>query len=153
MKKVTPFLWFDGTAEEAATFYVALFKDARILEVSRRGPKGPVFIVRFTVAGQELLALNGGPTFKFTEAISLYVNCETQREVDRLWKKLSSDGGAEGQCGWVKDKYGLWWQIVPTILPKLLQDKDPAKAGRVTQAMLKMKRLNIKGLKAAYVGK
>jgi predicted 3-demethylubiquinone-9 3-methyltransferase (glyoxalase superfamily) len=153
MQKITPFLWYDGKAEEAAKFYVSLFKGSKILNIARQGPKGPVFMVTFQLAGREYMALNGGPMFKFTEAMSLFVNCETQKEVDRLWKKLSSDGGAEGQCGWVKDKYGLWWQIVPTILPKLMQDKDPVKANRVTQAMLQMKKLDINGLKAAYRGK
>ncbi len=149
MQKITPFLWFDDKAEEAAEFYVSIFKNSRIHNVTRQGPKGPVMMVTFQVNGQELMALNGGPHFKFTEAISLLVSCETQREVDTLWEKLSK-GGEKSRCGWLKDKYGLSWQIVPTILGELMQDKDPEKAGRVTQAMLKMDKIDIKALKRAH---
>jgi predicted 3-demethylubiquinone-9 3-methyltransferase (glyoxalase superfamily) len=154
MQKITPFLWFDNKAEEAANFYVSLFKNSRILGVSRYGdtgpgPKGSVMIVNFQLEGQEFVALNGGPEFKFTEAISLYVNCKTQAEVDELWDKLTANGGEESQCGWLKDKYGLSWQIVPTTLTEMLSDPDPVKAQRVMQAMLQMKKIDIQGLKNA----
>ena len=151
MQKITTFLWFDGKAEEAAKFYVSLFENSKILSISRQGPKGPVFMVTFQLEGQEYMALNGGPMFKFTEAISLFVNCKTQKEVDTLWEKLSK-GGAKSRCGWLKDKYGLSWQIVPTALGELMGDKDPVKAGRVMQAMLQMDKIEIKGLKQAYKG-
>lgn len=153
MQKITPFLWFDNEAEEAANFYVSLFKNSRILGVSRYGdagprPKGSVMTVNFQIEGQEFIALNGGPEFKFTEAISLYVNCKTQAEVDELWAKLT-EGGEEVQCGWLKDKYGLSWQIVPTALTEMLSDPDAVKAQRVMQAMLQMKKIDIQGLKNA----
>ena len=154
MQKITPFLWFDGKAEEAMNFYVSIFKNSKVLSVTRYGeagpgPKGTVMTANFQLEGQEFIALNGGPQFKFTEAISFVVSCETQQEVDELWGRLTA-GGQESQCGWLKDKFGLSWQIVPTILPKLLQDKDPKKAQRVMQAMLQMKKIDIPGLKKAY---
>jgi predicted 3-demethylubiquinone-9 3-methyltransferase (glyoxalase superfamily) len=142
MQKIVPFLWFDGKAEEAARFYVSVFKNSKVLSATPMS-------VTFQLEGHQFYALNGGPQFKFTPAISLFVNCETQQEVDELWKKLSA-GGSDEQCGWLKDKYGLSWQIIPTVLGKMLGDKDPAKANRVMQAMLKMKKIDIKGLQAAY---
>jgi len=148
MKKITPFLWFDDQAEEAMNFYVSIFKNSKILNVVP-GPNGKAFTVSFELDGQEFTALNAGPEFKFTEAISFFVNCEDQQEVDELWEKLSA-GGEESQCGWLKDKYGLSWQIVPTALGRLLGDPDPAKAQRVMQAMLKMRKIDIAGLKQAY---
>ena len=156
MQKISPFLWFDNNAEEAVNFYVSIFKNSEILSVSRYGeagpgPKGTVMVAKFQLDGQEFMALNGGPTFKFTEAISLSVNCDTQEELDRFWEKLS-EGGNKSQCGWLKDKYGLSWQIVPTILGQLMQDKDPEKSKRVMQAVMKMTRLDIQTLKQAYDG-
>ncbi len=148
MKKITPFLWFDDNAEEAMNFYVSIFKNSKILSVSP-GPNGKAFTVTADLDGQEITALNGGPQFKFTEAISFFVNCETQQEVDELWEKLSA-GGEEAQCGWLRDKYGLSWQIVPTALGELLGDPDPVKAQRVMQAMLKMKKIEVAGLRQAY---
>lgn len=154
MQKIITFLWFDNKAEEASNFYVSLFKNSKILDVSRYGDTGPgskgsVMTVNFQLEGQEYIALNGGPEFKFTEAISLYVNCKTQAEVDELWEKLIAGGGEESQCGWLKDKYGLSWQIVPTALTEMLSDPDPVKAQRVMQAMLQMKKIDIQGLKNA----
>jgi predicted 3-demethylubiquinone-9 3-methyltransferase (glyoxalase superfamily) len=154
MQKITTFLWFDDQAEEAMNFYCSLFKDSKILSISRYGeagpgPKGQVMTGTFQLNGQEFMALNGGPEYKFTEAISLFVNCETQQEVDELWGKLT-EGGEEGPCGWLKDKYGLSWQIVPSLLGKLLSDKDAAKAQRVMQAMLKMKKIDTRLLQQAY---
>jgi predicted 3-demethylubiquinone-9 3-methyltransferase (glyoxalase superfamily) len=154
MQKINPFLWFDTQAEEAANFYVSIFKDSKLQTVSRYGdggpgPKGSVMTVAFEIAGQKFIALNGGPLFKFTEAVSFVVNCETQDEVDYYWEKLSADGGQEVQCGWLKDKYGLCWQIVPTVLWELVQDKDPAKSNRVMNALMQMKKLDIAGLKRA----
>jgi predicted 3-demethylubiquinone-9 3-methyltransferase (glyoxalase superfamily) len=148
MKKITPFLWFDTQAEEAMNFYVSIFKNSKVLSISP-GPNGKAFTVSFELDGQEFTALNAGPEFKFTEAISFFVNCESQAEVDELWEKLSADG-EEVQCGWLKDKYGLSWQIVPTVLGELLGDPDPVKAQRVMQAMLKMKKIDTAGLKRAY---
>lgn len=148
MKKITPFLWFDNQAEEAMNFYVSIFKNSKILSISP-GPNGTVFTVTFELDGQEFTALNGGPEFKFTEAISFFVNCETQAEVDELWEKLLA-GGEESQCGWLKDKFGLSWQIVPTALGELLGDPNPVKSQRVMQAMLKMKKIEIAGLMRAY---
>lgn len=154
MQKITTFLWFDDKAEEAANLYVSLFKNSKIESMSRYGdagpgPKGTVMVVQFQLDGQQFTALNGGPIFKFTEAISLMVNCETQEEVDRLWEKLS-EGGKKDRCGWLKDKYGLSWQIVPTALGKLMSDPDRAKAARVTKAMLQMDKLDISALQKAY---
>jgi predicted 3-demethylubiquinone-9 3-methyltransferase (glyoxalase superfamily) len=147
MEKITPFLWFDDKAEEAARFYISIFKNAKILSSSGNGGAGTS--VTMEVEGQRLTLFNGGPMFKFTEAISLFVDCETQEEVDELWAKLTA-GGAESRCGWLKDKYGLSWQIIPKALGQMLQDKDPKKAQRVLQAMLQMRKIDIAGLKKAY---
>src|SRR6266702_5037392 len=157
MQKITPFLWFDDNAQEAANFYTSIFKNSKIGSVSRYGeagpgPKGSVMTVQLQLEGQEFIALNGGPHFKFTEAISLVVNCETQDEVDHFWEKLSA-GGQEVKCGRLKDRYGVSWQIVPTVLPEMLQDKDPEKARRVMAAMLKMIKIDIAALKRAYDGR
>jgi predicted 3-demethylubiquinone-9 3-methyltransferase (glyoxalase superfamily) len=154
MQKITPFLWFDDKAEEAMTFYASIFKNSRILNVTRYGdagpgPKGSVMTATFELDGQKFMALNGGPHFKFTEAISLFVDCETQQEVDDLWDKLSA-GGQKSRCGWLKDKYGLSWQIIPSALGKLLHDKDPEKSKRVMAAMLQMDKIDIKKLQQAY---
>jgi predicted 3-demethylubiquinone-9 3-methyltransferase (glyoxalase superfamily) len=154
MQKITPFLWFNGQAEEAAQFYVSVFRHSNIRRVTRYGdagpgPKGSAMTVQFDIDGQEFVALNGGPQFRFTPAVSFLVNCQTQEEVDQLWDKLS-EGGSEQQCGWLQDKYGLSWQIIPTALPQMLQDKDPQKANAVMQAMLKMKKIDIATLKDAY---
>jgi predicted 3-demethylubiquinone-9 3-methyltransferase (glyoxalase superfamily) len=148
MPKITPCLWFDGQAEEAATFYVSLFKNSRILG-GMPGPGGKALTVRFRLDGQEFVGLNGGPNFKFNEATSWIVNCESQQEVDRFWKRLTANGGQESMCGWLTDRFGVSWQVVPTILPKLLADKDRAKSGRVMEAMLQMKKINIAALKKA----
>jgi predicted 3-demethylubiquinone-9 3-methyltransferase (glyoxalase superfamily) len=153
MQKITPFLWFDDKAEEAMNFYVSIFKNSKILSVARYGeagpgPKGTVMTGKFQLAGQDFVALNGGPHFKFTEAISFVIDCETQEEVDEYWEKLS-EGGEESQCGWLKDKYGLSWQVVPRILIQLLQDKDAKKSQRVMKAMLQMKKIDIETLKQA----
>src|SRR5881396_1833873 len=148
MQKIVPFLWFDGKAEEAMKFYVSIFKNSKIVRVMP-GPNGTVMGGRFQLEGQEFFALNGGPQYKFTPAISLFVNCETQQEVDELWGKLSASKSDE-QCGWLKDKYGLSWQIIPTILSKLMGDRNPKKANAVMQAMLQMKKIDIKGLQQAY---
>lgn len=154
MQRITPFLWFDRQAEEAARFYVSIFKNSRITNMSRYGETGPgpagsVMTVGFQLEGQEFTALNGGPLFKFNESISFVVNCETQAEVDRYWKRLSA-GGKEVQCGWLKDKFGVSWQIVPTVLGELMSSKDSAKTQRVMQAMLKMVKLDIRKLKQAF---
>ena len=158
MQRISPFLWFDDKAEEAAVFYTSIFKNSKIRTIVRYAdsgaevtgrPKGTAMTVAFQLDGQEFVALNGGPQYKFTEAVSFVVNCQTQEEVDEYWKKLS-DGGREVQCGWLKDKYGLSWQIVPTILSEMLNDPDPKKADRVMKAMLQMKKIDIKGLKQAY---
>jgi len=153
-QKITTFLWFDNNAEEAIDLYVSIFKNSKIVSVTRNGeggpgPKGTVLVAAFQLDGQQFAALNGGPKFKFTEAISLVVNCETQEEVDHFWGKLSA-GGRQDQCGWLKDKFGLSWQIVPTVLSRLLQDKDPQKAKRVMDAMLKMTKIDIQRLQEAY---
>jgi predicted 3-demethylubiquinone-9 3-methyltransferase (glyoxalase superfamily) len=155
-QKIKTFLWFDDDAEEAAKFYTSVFENSRILSVVRygdagSGSKGSAMTVAFELEGQEFLALNGGPQFKFTEAISLLVTCESQQEIDELWSKLSA-GGEEGQCGWLKDRFGLSWQIVPSALPKLLQDRDPAKSARVMQAMLQMRKMDVAGLERAHLG-
>ena len=141
MQKITPFLWFDGKAEEAVKFYASIFKNSKIGRISRYGdegpgPKGTVMVVTFQLEGQDFMALNGGPQFRFTPAISFLVNCETQKEVDELWEKLSADGGETNRCGWLQDKYGVSWQIVPTVLGELMSDPDPARAQRVMKAML-----------------
>jgi predicted 3-demethylubiquinone-9 3-methyltransferase (glyoxalase superfamily) len=151
MKKITPFLWFDKQAEEAMNFYVSVFKNSNVLGVTP-GPDGIAQSVNFELEGQEFIGLNAGPQFKFNEAISFLVNCETQAEVDELWDKLTADGGEESMCGWLKDKYGLSWQIIPTTLGQLLNDPDPEKAGRVMQAMLKMNKIDIQALQQAYDG-
>jgi len=155
-QKIKTFLWFDNHAEEAAKFYTSIFKDSRITSTARYGdagpgPKGSVMTIAFELEGQEFLALNGGPQFRFTEAISLLVTCDSQQEIDELWSKLTA-GGEEGQCGWLKDRFGLSWQIVPSALPHLLQDRDAAKAGRVMQAMLQMKKMDIARLERAHLG-
>jgi predicted 3-demethylubiquinone-9 3-methyltransferase (glyoxalase superfamily) len=155
-QKISPCLWFDGQAEEAANFYVSIFKNARITAVSRYrgagpGPKGGVMVVGFELDEQAFTALNGGPMFKFTEAISLIVHCETQAEVDHYWERLSA-GGQPGRCAWLKDKFGVSWQVVSTALIELMQDKDPAKSARVMQAMLQMTKIDIAGLRRAYEG-
>ena len=150
MQKITPYLWFDHQAEEAARYYTSIFSDSNINDVTR-GPDGNVMVVTFQLEGEEFVALNGGPQFKFTEAISLYVNCETQEEVDTLWAKLT-EGGEEQPCGWLKDKYGLSWQIVPSALGRLMNDPDPEKAQRVMQALLQMKKIDIEALQQAYDG-
>ncbi|GAA0513608.1 VOC family protein [Saccharopolyspora spinosporotrichia] len=154
MQKITTFLWFDGQAEEAAEFYTSIFPDSRIAHVQRYGeagpgPEGSVMTVNFELAGQEFIALNGGPRFRFTEAISLFVDCESQKEVDELWAKLT-DGGEESRCGWLNDRYGLSWQIVPTVLMDMLKDPDPARSARVMKAMLGMGKLDIQRLVDAY---
>ena len=151
MQKITTFLWFDGHAEEAMKFYVSIFKNSKIVS-TMAGPDGKVLTGTFQLEGQQFMALNGGPQFKFTEAISLFVNCETQAEVDDLWNKLTA-GGAESQCGWLKDKFGLSWQIIPSTLGRLLGDKDRAKAGRAMQAMLQMKKIDIAKLQQAFDGR
>ena len=147
MNKITPFLWFDDQAEEAMRYYVSIFKNSKVLSVSP-GPNGKAMGVTFELDGQELMGMNAGPEFKFTEAISLFVSCSTQEEVDELWGKLSQ-GGEESRCGWVKDKFGLWWQIIPTALSEGLADQDPEKAKRVMDAMLKMGKIDIKTLEQA----
>jgi predicted 3-demethylubiquinone-9 3-methyltransferase (glyoxalase superfamily) len=157
MQKITTFLTFNDQAEEAAKLYTSLFKNSKIVSTTRYGeggpgPKGSVMSVTFQLAGQDFFALNGGPSFKFAEGISLFVNCETQAEVDELWEKLSR-GGAKQQCGWLTDKFGVSWQIVPSVLGTHLGDKDAAKAKRVMQAMLQMTKLDIKGLQDAYEGR
>ncbi|MCU1524957.1 MAG: hypothetical protein JWO18_1851 [Microbacteriaceae bacterium] len=154
MQKISPFLWFDNEAEEAANFYVSVFENSEIRDVSRYGegapvPAGTVMSVSFVLDGLEIQALNGGPQFSFTEAISLFVAAETQEEIDRLWDALTADGGEPGPCGWLKDRYGLSWQIMPPVLGELLADPDPARAGRVMQAMLTMGKIDIAGLQAA----
>ena len=157
MQKITPFLWFDNNAEEAARFYTSIFKNSKILNVSRYGDAGPgptgsVMVVSFQLEGQQFTALNGGPQFKFSEAFSFVVNCETQQEIDDYWSKLTAGGGRESECGWLKDKFGFSWQIVPTALGKLMSDKDPEKSGRVMQALLQMKKLDIAMLEQAAKG-
>ena len=156
MTKPTPFLWFDNNAEEAMNFYLSIFPNSKVQSVTRYGgggpgPAGTVMTAAFQLDGQDFVALNGGPMHKFSEAISFVVNCETQAEVDRFWDTLTS-GGQPGRCGWLKDKFGLSWQIVPTILPQLLSDKDPAKSGRAMAAMMKMSKLDGDALKRAYDG-
>ena len=158
MQKITPYLWFEDNAEEAAKFYTSIFKNSRVIDITHYGesaaevsgrPKGTVMTMTFELEGQQFTALNGGPIFKFSPAISFSVNCETQEEVDYLWQKLS-EGGEEEQCGWLKDKFGVSWQIVPSILTKMIHDKDANKSERVIKAMLQMKKLDIQGLKKAF---
>jgi predicted 3-demethylubiquinone-9 3-methyltransferase (glyoxalase superfamily) len=154
MQKITPFLWFNDQAEEAMNFYTSIFRNSKVGSISRYGeegpgPKGTVMSTTFQLAGQEFMALNGGPVFTFTPAISFFVDCATQAEVDELWEKLS-EGGEKQQCGWLKDKYGLSWQIVPSALGEMLQDKDAEKSRRVMNAMLQMEKIDIEGLKRAY---
>lgn len=156
--KISPFLWFDGQAEEAAKLYVSLFEGSEILSTSRYGeagpgPKGSVMVVEFQLAGQHFMALNGGPMFKHSEAFSLVVNADGQEEVDRLWKKLTADGGEESHCGWLKDRFGVSWQIVPTRFSEMMRDKDQARTGRVMHAMRGMRKLNLTQLEAAYDGR
>ena len=164
MQKITPFLWFDHQAEEAAKFYTSVFKNSKIgrilrydeeaAKVSESGrPVGSVLTIEFEIAGQKFVALNGGPQFKFNESISFVVSCETQAEVDYFWKKLTADGGEESACGWLNDKFGVSWQVTPTVLIDMLHDEDPKKAERVMKAMLQMKKIDIKTLKDAYAGK
>jgi predicted 3-demethylubiquinone-9 3-methyltransferase (glyoxalase superfamily) len=164
MQKITPFLWFDNQAEEAAKFYTSIFKNSKVGKILRYGeevaktsqssrPVGSVLTIEFEIEGQKFVALNGGPLFKFNESVSFVVNCETQEEVDYFWGKLTADGGEESQCGWLKDKFGLSWQITPTVLIDMLHDKDPEKAERVMKAMLQMQKIEIPKLKTAYGGK
>ncbi len=161
MQKITPFLWFDNNAEEAVNFYVSIFKNSRVGKVTRYNeasskaagrPEGSVMTMEFQLEGQNFTAINGGPHFKFTEAISFVVDCETQEEVDYFWNKLTADGGQESQCAWLKDRYGLSWQIVPRVLIEMIGDKDPQKAQRVMEAMLQMKKIDIATLQRAYDG-
>ncbi len=156
MQKITPFLWFDNQAEEAMNFYTSIFKNSKIIGMSRYpegapGPAGQVMTATFELEGLQFMALNGGPMFRFTEALSLFVTVETQEEVDDLWEKLSA-GGSKGRCGWLKDKFGVSWQIIPTALGKLMGDKDPSKSQRVMQAMLQMTKIDIAALQKAYQG-
>jgi predicted 3-demethylubiquinone-9 3-methyltransferase (glyoxalase superfamily) len=156
-QKITPFLWFDTQAEEAANFYVSIFPDSEVLSVSHYGdgspgPAGSVMTVSFRLAGQDVIALNGGPMFRFTEAFSFTIDCASQEEVDRYWEQLTADGGEPGPCGWLKDKYGLSWQVVPRALHELLQDPDPERAKRAMQAMLQMGKLDIAALQRAAAG-
>lgn len=158
MPKIRPFLWFDKEAEEAANLYVSIFRNSRVLEVSRYGGSGPgpagsVMTVSFVLDGQEFTALNGGPHFRFTEAISVFVSCEDQAEIDYFWGKLTEGGGSPSRCGWLKDRFGLSWQIVPAVLPTLLHDSDPAKSARVMHAMLQMGKLDIAVLQQAHAGR
>jgi predicted 3-demethylubiquinone-9 3-methyltransferase (glyoxalase superfamily) len=158
MLEITPCLWFNNQAEDAVNFYISVFRNSKIVSVTRYGeagaaasgrPQGTIMTMTFQIEGQPFMALNGGPVFKFTEAISFIVNCKTQKEVDEFWEKLS-EGGEEGRCGWLKDKYGLSWQVVPTVLGEMLQDKDARKSERVMKAMLQMKKIDIEGLKKTY---
>lgn len=158
MQKITTYLWFDDDAEEAMKFYCSLFKNSKILSTSRYpegspGNAGTLMIGSFQLDGQEFMALNGGPQFSFTEAISLLVNCENQQEVDELWSKLTADGGQESQCGWLKDKFGVSWQIIPKQLSEMIGDKDPVKAKRAVEAMLKMRKIDIKAMERARDGR
>jgi len=158
MQKISPFLWFDSNAEEAVNFYVSIFKDSKIKDVSRYGdagpgPKGQVMVMSFEIEGQEFVALNGGPRFKFTEAVSFVVHCNGQKEVDHYWDKLLEGGGQTQACGWLKDRYGLSWQIVPVEFFELMKDKDPAVRNRIMQAMMGMVKFDVEGLKKAAEGK
>ena len=151
MPKIIPFLWYNDQAEQAMLHYLSIFKNSKAGEISRMGPGGPVFSVTFTIEGQEFYALNGGPMYSFTPAISLFVSCDNQAEVDELYGKLSA-GGSEDRCGWLKDKFGLSWQIIPKRMGQLMRDKDPVKSQRVMQAMMKMKKIDLAALEAAYAG-
>jgi predicted 3-demethylubiquinone-9 3-methyltransferase (glyoxalase superfamily) len=162
MQKITPFLWFDDQAEEAVKFYTSIFKNSKAGRILRCGAEaakasgrqtGSVLTIEFEIEDQKFVALNGGPDFKFNESVSFVINCETQKEVDYFWEKLTANGGQESACGWLKDKFGLSWQITPTVLIEMLHDKDPKKAERVMHAMLQMKKIDINKLKAAYAGK
>ncbi len=162
MQKITPFLWFDNQAEEAAKFYTSVFKNSKIGRILRYneasakaagGAVGSVLTVEFEIEGQKFTALNGGPQFKFNESVSFVVNCKTQEEVNYFWEKLTAGGGQESECGWLKDKFGVSWQVTPTVLIDMLNDKDPKKAGRVMKAMMQMQKIEINKLKAAYAGK
>jgi predicted 3-demethylubiquinone-9 3-methyltransferase (glyoxalase superfamily) len=162
MEKITPFLWFDNQAEEAARFYASVFKNSKVGRILRYdeesakaagGSVGSVLTVEFEIAGQKFTALNGGPEFQFNESISFVVNCDSQKEVDYFWEKLTADGGKESQCGWLKDKFGVSWQITPAVLIDMLHDKDPKKSGQVMKSMLQMQKIDIKTLKEAYAGK
>ena len=164
MQKITPFLWFDGQAEDAVNFYTSIFKDSKIGRILRYGEEvakvsesgrliGSVLTIEFEIEGQKFVALNGGPQFKFNESISFVINCKTQEEVDYFWGKLIADGGEESACGWLKDKFGVSWQITPTVLIDMLHDRDVEKAERVMHAMLQMKKIDIAKLQAAYDGK
>jgi predicted 3-demethylubiquinone-9 3-methyltransferase (glyoxalase superfamily) len=162
MQKITPFLWFDNQAEEAAKFYTSVFKNSKVGKIlhydeaaskAAGRPVGSVLTIEFEIEGQKFTALNGGPEFKFNESVSFVVNCKTQEEVDYFWEKLTAGGGQESECGWLKDKFGLSWQVTPTVLIDMLNDKDPKKAGRVMKAMMQMQKIEINKLKAAYAGK
>ena len=161
MQKITPFLWFDHQAEEAAKFYTSVFKNSKVGKILRYdeatakaagGPVGSVLTIEFEIEGQKFTALNGGPQFKFNESVSFVVYCQTQDEVDYFWQKLTADGGQESECGWLRDKFGLSWQVTPTVLIEMLQDKDSNKSGRVMNAMMQMQKIDISKLKAAYAG-
>jgi len=161
MQKITPFLWFDDQAEDAANFYTSIFKNSNIGRIFRHTeeaaektglPVGSVLTIEFEIEGQKFVALNGGPLFKFNESISFVINCETQEEVDYFWGKLTADGGEESACGWLKDKFGMSWQVTPTVLIDMLNDSDEEKSGRVMQAMLQMRKIDVKVLKDAYHG-
>jgi predicted 3-demethylubiquinone-9 3-methyltransferase (glyoxalase superfamily) len=161
MQKITPFLWFDHQAEEAAKFYTSVFKNSKVGKILRYDeaaakasgrPVGSVLTIEFEIEGQKFTALNGGPQFKFNESVSFVVYCQTQDEVDYFWQKLTADGGQESECGWLRDKFGLSWQVTPTVLIEMLHDKDPKKSGRVMNAMMQMQKIDISKLKAAYAG-
>ncbi|MCB0695910.1 MAG: VOC family protein [Chitinophagaceae bacterium] len=149
MNKITPFLWFDNNLEEAITFYTSVFKNAQVVNIHRQTPDGPAFTATFELEGQRFMGLNGGPMFKFTEAVSFFVHCKDQEEIDYFWESLTADGGEESMCGWLKDKYGLSWQIVPASLEQLLYHEDPEKSARAMQALLKMRKLDIATLQNA----
>lgn len=149
---ITPFLWFDGNAEQAVEHYTSLFPGSRVTQVSRRGKDGGVFCIGFELAGRPFLAMNGGPHYKFTPAVSLLISCDSQEEVDRFWNGFLAGGGKEVQCGWLEDKFGLSWQVIPRRLGDMMSDPDPAKAGRVGEAMMKMKKLDVAALERAYEG-
>src|SRR5215216_3890443 len=161
MQKITPFLWFDDQAEDAVNFYISVFKNSKIGRILRYTeeeaeksdrPLGSVLTIEFEIEGQKFVALNGGPLFKFNESVSLVINCETQEEVDYFWEKLTANGGEESQCGWLKDKFGLSWQVTPTVLIEMLHDKNPKRSERVMNAMMQMDKIDISKLKAAYAG-